>query len=186
VVCVSRIAGTRLRAPWRSTTPTSRQCSSDLASSTSESKRSASPALASGVRPRSFALAPAAARSSARTNGARDRVVELLKNPRPRASSQGDWARCGGNRKPRLSGASGGADEGTRTLDLLHGKCERSFAPVPASKAQALTSQTPARACSRLFAQTCCLRGLPHNERARPNPSERRTLPSLLWARRRS
>ena len=31
---------------------------------------------------------------------------------------------------PPLSGAFRGADEGTRTLDLLHGKCEQTFAPV--------------------------------------------------------
>jgi hypothetical protein len=35
------------------------------------------------------------------------------------------------NRNPRFTGVFK-ADEGTRTLDLLHGKCERTFAPVRA------------------------------------------------------
>jgi hypothetical protein len=52
------------------------------------------------------------------------------------------------------------ADEGTRTLDLLHGKCERPFAPVRT------------RSVKRLDCGT-----FPRIERTRPHPSERRTLP---------
>ena len=36
-----------------------------------------------------------------------------------------------GNRKPRLSGAFVEADEGTRTLDLLHGNAPGGFRVVP-------------------------------------------------------
>jgi hypothetical protein len=54
------------------------------------------------------------------------------------------------------------ADEGTRTLDLLHGKCEPPFAPVRAhSLKPAICGDSVQR------------------ERTRANPSERRTLPSL-------
>ena len=54
------------------------------------------------------------------------------------------------------------ADEGTRTLDLLHGKCERPFAPVRA----------------RSLKTAVCSDSRPH-QRTRANPSERRTLPFL-------
>jgi hypothetical protein len=48
LVFYTQPVGTSASLRWRSTTSTSRRCSSDLASSTSESKRSGSPALASG------------------------------------------------------------------------------------------------------------------------------------------
>jgi hypothetical protein len=62
---------------------------------------------------------------------------------------------------PRFTGVSE-ADEGTRTLDLLHGKCERPFASVRAG------SLKPAD----------CRVSRP-SERTRANPSERRNLAIL-------
>jgi hypothetical protein len=55
------------------------------------------------------------------------------------------------------------AEDGTRTNDLLHGKCERCSRPY----------------APRPCAQTTCLQGLRPSERTPPNPSERRTLPFL-------
>jgi hypothetical protein len=54
------------------------------------------------------------------------------------------------------------ADDGTRTHDLLHGKCERPFAPVR----------------SRSLKRPVC-GGFGRSGRTRANPSERRTLPFL-------
>src|SRR6266511_2508200 len=54
------------------------------------------------------------------------------------------------------------ADDGTRTHDLLHGKCERAFAPV--------------RARSRPFAQTARLQGFPYK---RANGTEPERTPNL-------
>jgi hypothetical protein len=54
------------------------------------------------------------------------------------------------------------ADDGIRTHDLLHGKCEQPFAPVRA----------------RSLKPAVCSAFLP-SERTGANPSERRTLPSL-------
>jgi hypothetical protein len=54
------------------------------------------------------------------------------------------------------------ADDGTRTHDLLHGKCQRPVAPVRA----------------RSLKPPVC-RSFRAGERTEPNPSERRTLPSL-------
>jgi hypothetical protein len=65
------------------------------------------------------------------------------------------------NKNPRFTGVLE-ADEGTRTLDLLHGKCERPFASVRAG------SLKPAD----------CRVSRP-SERTRPNPSERRNLAIL-------
>jgi hypothetical protein len=65
------------------------------------------------------------------------------------------------NKNPRFTGVLE-ADDGTRTYDLLHGKCARPFAPV---RARSLKPST--RRAFRV------------GERTRPNPSERRTLPFL-------
>ena len=65
------------------------------------------------------------------------------------------------NENPRFTGALG-ADDGTRTHDLLHGKCERAFAPV--------------RARSRPFAQTARLQGFPYK---RANGTEPERTPNL-------
>jgi hypothetical protein len=65
------------------------------------------------------------------------------------------------NKNPRFPGVLE-ADDGTRTHDLLHGKCERPFAPVRT------------RSVKRLDCGT-----FPRIERTRPHPSERRTLPFL-------
>ena len=85
---------------------------------------------------------------------------------------------CRGNRKPRLSGTSGGADDGTRTHDLLHGKCERPFAPVRVRSLKApvcrASVHTAERERTRANAEPChsC-----HGTRA-PSSDWRASLPS--------
>jgi zinc-ribbon domain len=69
-------------------------------------------------------------------------------------------------RKPCTRRAFLGADDGTRTHDLLHGKCERPSAPV---RARSLKPKV--------------YRDFRTSERTRPNPSERRTLPFLPRSR---
>jgi hypothetical protein len=71
-----------------------------------------------------------------------------------------------GNKKLASKRAFIEADEGIRTLDLLHGKCSRSFALVRA----------------RSLKRAGC-RGFRSGERTGANPSERRTLPSLPRSR---
>ena len=64
--------------------------------------------------------------------------------------------------KPAVSSGFPRADEGTRTLDLLHGKRPRPFAPVRASA---------------LKRRVC--RDSRRRSRTAPNPNERRALPLL-------
>jgi hypothetical protein len=65
-------------------------------------------------------------------------------------------------RRRRTSNSVFRADDGTRTHDLLHGKCQRPFAPVRARSLKPALSGTSVQC-----------------ERTEANPSERRTLPSL-------
>jgi hypothetical protein len=79
-----------------------------------------------------------------------------------RALSMGRACKPSRTEHPARCGAFAKADDGTRTHDLLHGKSERPFAAVRA----------------RSLKPAVC-RGFHASERTRPNPSERRTLPSL-------
>ncbi len=101
------------------------------------------------------------------------RDVVLMKRRARRSLEASLWDSSGThvasfpNKNPRFTGVLG-ADDGTRTHDLLHGKCERPFAPVRAGA---------------LKPPVC--RAFPPTERTRANPSERRTLPSLPQSRAR-
>jgi hypothetical protein len=93
-----------------------------------------------------------------RQRSPRPQPAPLLKvRPRTKGSLHGVTA-C---QKPPIYGGFR-SDDGTRTHDLLHGKCRRAFAPVRA------------RSLKRLDCRT-----FPRIERTRPHPSERRPLPFL-------